>query len=226
MRERSFGNSSAVAVTVSDPAAPLLPPRATADGTHRQVQEAALVLFADRGYHGVSVRELAAAARVPTSSVYAHVASKEDLLLELILLGHEEHRDRIRRGVLDADGGPGAQLRAAVRGHVSMHATYPLLATVANNELHALGDSARREVLAVRGEAERMLVDIIDRGQRLGAFDCEDTWLAMAAIGAMGIRVAAWFRPESGYTVDDVCDRYAEFALRIVGWREDDAVSR
>jgi AcrR family transcriptional regulator len=218
VRERSFGNNEGVALSVTDDLAPLLPPRATADGGHRQVQEAALVLFADRGYHGVSMRELAAAAGLPTSSVYAHVASKEDLLRELILLGHEEHRDRIRRAVLDAGGGAGDQLRAAVRGHVSMHATYPLLATVANNELHALGDRTRPEVLAVRGDAERMLVDIIERGKRLGAFDCEDPWLAMAAIGAMGIRVAAWFRSDSGYTVEEVCERYGEFALRIVGW--------
>ncbi len=40
----------------------------------------------------------------------------------------------------------------------------------------------------------------------------------MAAIGAMGIRVASWYRPgDSPYEVELVCDRYAEFALRIAG---------
>ena len=198
----------------------LLPPRATADGTLRRVQETALVLFAERGYHGVSMRELAAATGVTASSLYAHVASKEDLLLQLIVFGHEEHRDAMRQAVLDAAGGtPAAQLTAATRAHVRFHATYPMLATVANNELRSLGPAGQAAVHAVRGDAEGLLRDIIDRGVRIGDFDCADAWLAMAAIGAMGIRVASWYRPGSAYPVELVCDRYAEFALRIAGAR-------
>lgn len=197
----------------------LLPPRARADGTRRRVLEAALVLFAERGYHGVSMRDLAAEVGMRASSLYVHVPSKEDLLLQLILLGHEEHRDGMRRGVLDAAGGsPSAQLAAATRAHVRFHATYPMLATVANNEMRSLSTEAMRAVHGVRGDAEGLLRDIIERGTRLGEFACADTWLAMAAIGAMGIRVASWYRPgDAPYAVEEVCDRYAEFALRIAG---------
>ena len=197
----------------------LLPPRATADGTLRRIQETALVLFAERGYHGVSMRELAAATGVTASSLYAHVASKEELLEQLIVLGHEEHRDAMRRAALDADGGtPAAQLAAATRAHVRFHATYPLLALVANNELRSLGPESQPAALAVRGDAEGLLRDIIDRGIDNGDLDCPDPWLAMAAIGAMGIRVASWSRPATtAYTVEEVCDRYAEFALKIAG---------
>ncbi|HVF31636.1 MAG TPA: TetR/AcrR family transcriptional regulator [Acidimicrobiales bacterium] len=198
----------------------VLPPRATSDGTLRRVQETALALFAERGYHGVSMRDLAAAVGMRASSLYVHVASKEDLLLQLILLGHEEHRDGMRTAVLDADGGGSAtgQLAAATRAHVRMHAAYPTLALVANNELRSLGPEAQRTVHAVRGDAEGMLRDIIERGVRLGEFDCPDPWLAMAAIGAIGIRVASWYvAGESPYSVEQVCDRYAEFALRIAG---------
>ena len=204
--------------TTADPDVLLLPPRATADGTLRRIQETALALFAERGYHGVSMRELAAATGVTASSLYAHVASKEDLLLQLITIGHEEHRDAMRQGALDAEGGaPASQLAAATRAHVRFHATYPLLALVANNELRSLGPEASSAVLAVRGDAEGLLRDIIDRGIRVGDFDCPDPWLAMAAIGAMGIRVASWYRPGSPYPIEQVCDRYAEFALKIAG---------
>ena len=205
------------------PATPdaLLPPRATEDGMLRRILETALALFAERGYHGVSMRELAAATGVTASSLYAHVASKEELLLRLLVLGHEEHRDAMRRAALDADGGtPAAQLAAATRAHVRFHARYPLLALVANNELRSLGPDTQPAVLAVRSDAEGLLRDIIDRGIATGELDCPDPWLAMAAIGAMGIRVASWYRPgESPYAVEDVCDRYADFALRIAGAR-------
>ncbi|MHB8508090.1 MAG: helix-turn-helix domain-containing protein [Candidatus Dormibacteria bacterium] len=74
---------------VSTTPQPLLPARADADGTHRRLLEAALVLFGDRGFHGVSVREIAEATGIRPSSMYAHLASKEQLLLELMLIGHE-----------------------------------------------------------------------------------------------------------------------------------------
>lgn len=98
------------------------------------------------------------------------------------------------------------------------HATYPLLALVANNVLRSLGPDATAAALAVRGDAEGLLRDIIERGIANGDFVCADSWLAMAAIGAMGIRVASWYRPATAaYSVEEVCDRYAEFALQIVG---------
>jgi len=201
-------------------AAALLPPRATYDGTYRRVLEAALELFADRGYHGVSMRDLAAAAGIRASSLYSHVPSKERLLYDLVLLGHEEHRALIRQALLEAGDDPADQLRAVMRGHVLMHAAYPTLATVCNNELHVLDGTALDAVLAIRRDAEDTIAAVIERGVRLGRFDCPDTWLAAAAIGAMGIRVAAWFphHPAAArYGVDDVADRDAELALRIVG---------
>lgn len=196
----------------------LLPPRAQADGTLRRLHEVALLLFAERGYHGVSMRDLAGAAGVGASSLYGYVASKEALLLDLVLLAHDEHREGLRQALLETDGDPGEQLRAVVQAHVRLHASYPLLATVANNELHALSDAARRSVLAVRGDAEGTITSIIERGLRLGVFACDDAWLATAAIGGMGIRVASWYRPGSGYEIDQVCRQYALFALRLVGW--------
>lgn len=197
----------------------LLPARAGTDGTLRRLQEAALEQFADRGYHGVSMRELAAATGVQASSLYAHVPSKERLLRDLILVAHEEHRAVLRAALIETGEDPSEQLAACVRAHVSFHVTYPVLATVANNELHALSAAGEREVRLVRGEAERLIQDIIERGVRRGVFRVDDTWLATAAIGGMGIRTAVWYRNLAGrtYSTEQVCDAYVEFALRIVG---------
>src|SRR5438309_1465784 len=89
----------------------LLPPRATADGTLRRLQEAALIGFGDRGYHGVSTRELAEATGVVVSSVYAHVNAKEDLLHELCLMGHQEHNEELHSAVDANDADPAMRMR-------------------------------------------------------------------------------------------------------------------
>ena len=194
----------------------LLPPRAESDGTLRRIYEEALVRFAERGYHGVSVREIADACGIKASSIYAHLPSKERLLHDLALLGHEEHRQVLRDAVLGAGADPVDQLKALVGAHVRFHATYPVLATVANNELHALAPDSAEEINDIRNDDIRTMQEVIERGVRLGRFTCGDPFLATAVIGAMGIRVAAWFPAHGGYGVEDVVDQYATFAVKML----------
>jgi AcrR family transcriptional regulator len=198
------------------PPAPLLPPRATADGTHRRLQEAALVLFSQRGFAGVSIRDLAEAAGIATSSMYGHVTAKEDLLTELMLVGHEEHHDRLRTALLSSAPDPRAQMNALVHAHVTMHATYPLLARLCNRELHALSTSSAARVAPVRQQSERLFFDVVSRGMADGTFTVAEPWLAVAAIGGMGIRVAEWFPLQTEYTVEQVAEHYTIYALKIL----------
>lgn len=196
-----------------------LPPRATADGTHRRLLEVALETFGDRGFNGVSVRELAKAAGIHPSSIYAHLASKEALLLELMLLGHDEHCDRVSaavEAVTPADDVV-ACMSAYVMAHVGFHIEYPLLGRVANRELHALSPEAAREVLRVRKTAEGLLTGLIERGASTGVFTVGEPWLAAAMIGGMGIRVSEWWDPALGFAADDVRAAYRDGALRLLG---------
>jgi AcrR family transcriptional regulator len=202
--------------TKIDPPPPLLPPRASADGTHRRLLEEALRRFGERGFHGVSVREIAEGVGVRASSLYAHLASKEQVLFELVLIGHEEHHDLLSTALLEAGPDPVTQIRAVMQAHVRMHATYPLLARVCNRELAALTPASLERVLITRTQSEGILADVIERGMRQGAFRVDDTWLAVAALGAMGIRVADWWRDDLDYDVDDVARMYAEFAVRLL----------
>ena len=194
----------------------LLPPRATVDGTRRRLWEAALTCIGERGYHGVSVREIAKMAGLQAGSVYSHVSSKEQLLADLMLLGHEEHRDMLRDALLDTDSDPLDQIRALIHAHVVMHATYPLLARVCNREMGSLSPANRDRVGGVRQEAERLILQVVERGVRLGVFDAPEPWLAVAAIGGMGIRVAEWWNPDLGYDAGDVAQNYATFAVRLL----------
>jgi len=198
------------------PGTPLLPPRATASGTLRRILETSLVLFGQRGYHAVSVRDITRSVGLHASSLYAHFASKAQLLTELIRIGHEEHRALLRLSLLEAGSDPADQLAALTRAHVGLHTTYPLLARLCNRELSALPDDSRAEVLAIRLDAERMFFEVIERGQRLGAFTDVEPMLAVAAIGAMGIRLAEWWHPDLGLRVETVADTYARFAVALV----------
>jgi len=194
----------------------LLPPRATSDGTLRRIYEAALVAFAERGYHGTSMREIADACAIKASSIYAHVSSKEQLLHDLIRLGHEEHREALRDAMLGAGADPADQLRAMVGAHVRFHATYPMLATVANNELHALSPDSAAEIVDLREDGVRSIMDVITRGVRLHRFTCDDPFLTTAVLGAAGIRVAVWYPQRGDYDIETVVNTYADLAIKLV----------
>jgi AcrR family transcriptional regulator len=203
----------------------LLPERATSDGTLRRIHEAALLSFGQLGYHGVSIRDLGRAAGIQPSTLYAHVKSKEQLLFDLVQLAHVEHRAQVEQAVMNAGPDPADQLRAFMHAHVSMHATYRMLARVANRELAALSADNELIVRAVREESVRLLEGILSRGSRLGVFTVHDPFLTAAAIGAMGLRVAEWWEPGASYTAEQVGDYYAELAVRMViapGLQSDD----
>jgi AcrR family transcriptional regulator len=196
--------------------APLLPPEATSDGTVRRIQEVALVRFAERGFHGVSVRTLAEEVGLRGASIYTHFRSKEDLLHGLIELGHRVHHQALRAALLEADARPEDQLVRLMRAHVTIHARYALLATVANNELTMLSPERRESIVAMRLDSQRMFTEVVERGIELGSFKIDDPWMAIAAMGAIGIRVSAWFVEGEPYTVEQVAETYGTYALKLV----------
>ncbi len=51
----------------------------------QQIEDAASALFRDRGYAATSVRDIAQALNLQGGSLYAHMASKEDVLWSIVL---------------------------------------------------------------------------------------------------------------------------------------------
>lgn len=188
-------------------------------GSRSVVLEAALTLFAERGFAGASIRDIGAEAGIKSASLYAHYASKEHILSELILIAHRELHQRLKNALLDAGSDPCDQVRALVRAHVSAHAEFQMLAVVANSEMHMLSEELRAESLFLRHESESLLVDVVRRGVLKGVFNVPDETLAVAMIGAAGIRTAHWFDDELGVSAEYVSDTFGEYALRVLGAR-------
>lgn len=192
-------------------------PEAVPSGSRRLILETALRLFAERGYSGSSIRDIAKACNLQGPTIYSHYPSKEHVLAELVRIAHEEHYRRVRAALLESQPDPREQVAAYVRAHVRFHAEFPMLAVVGNTELHMLSPDLGTPILQVRKQAELTLMEIAQRGIDRGVFKVPHDWLAIAAIGSMGVRVAFWFSAEAGITVETVADSYAEFALRILG---------
>ena len=71
--------------------------RPLVDDKRRRILDAALLVFADKGYHGTSVPEVAEAARVGTGTLYRYFENKEALVNEL----YRDAKQRLRSALLD-----------------------------------------------------------------------------------------------------------------------------
>ena len=192
-------------------------PEAVPSGSRRLILETALRLFAERGYSGTSIRDIAAACGLQGPTIYSHYPSKEHVLAELVRIAHEEHLRRVRAALLDSQPDPCEQIRAYVRAHVRFHTDFPMLAVVGNTELHMLSPELGQPIFQVRKQSEQILMDVAQRGIDRGLFKVPHPWLSVAAIGGMGLRVAFWYAPEGGIAPELVASSYADFALRILG---------
>jgi AcrR family transcriptional regulator len=202
--------------------APTLPEGATPSGTRGRILLAALRLFAEYGFHGSSIRDLATEAGINSATLYAHYPSKEQVLADLVLIGHQELHRRLQQALIDSGGGPAEQLAALVRTQVYGHTDFSLLAIVANNELHALSSEQAAPALAVREQSRALLLDVLQTGVDRGAFATPDVGLAAIAIASLGVRVANWFGPDQPYRREQVAEAFAQFALQIAGARDTD----
>jgi AcrR family transcriptional regulator len=174
-------------------------------------------LFAEYGFYGTSIRDIASAVGINSATLYAHYPSKEDVLAALVLIGHEELHQRMQQAVVETGADPVAQVSALVRAQVLAHTDFPLLALVANQELHALSPQRAAPALALREQSRDLALRVLRLGVQRGVFVIPDITLAAIAISSMGIRVANWFGPDQPYTREQVADAYATFALQIAG---------
>jgi AcrR family transcriptional regulator len=194
-----------------------LPPEAVPEGTKGRILEAALQLFAERGFHGTSIRDIGAAVGLRAANLYLYFPSKEHLLAELVRLGYEIHHRFLRRAlIMGAGNGTVEQVKSVVRAHVRAHAEYPALVSVANYESRALPPELLEPAMVFRRDSIAIVAEVVQRGVDEGIFEVASPLLATAAISAMGVRVASWYRPDSGFSVDEIAESYAEYAIRLL----------
>jgi AcrR family transcriptional regulator len=80
--------------------------------TRRRITEAAIALFAERGFERVPVADIAAAADVSTATVFNYFPAKEDLIYDGMASFHDDLVAAIR------DREPGTSVIAAFRAYV------------------------------------------------------------------------------------------------------------
>jgi AcrR family transcriptional regulator len=180
------------------------------------VHDAACLLFAERGYHGTSMKDIAEKLGVRAPSLYNHVTSKQDILYAIM----DKAMDRAIAALEEALAGVAdvsERLRQATESLVLDFLRNPAEVTVCNNEVRSLDAGNRLAIVAKRDRYAALVREIVEDGCRTGRFRTRTPQLAAFAVLEMGNSAKSWFRPSGRYTDTFVAREYGEFALRVVG---------
>ncbi|MEU9825266.1 TetR family transcriptional regulator [Micromonospora chersina] len=189
-----------------------------ADATRARLLEAAVTAFAERGFHGTTTRDIAAAAGLSPAALYVHHRSKEELLYLISRSGHE-HVLRLVREAVASSTDPAAALRRVVHDFVVTHARDHTTTRVVNYELAALSPAHLAEIREIRHRIEQAIRQLVEAGVSAGVFETPDPRMAAAALLSLGVDVGRWYRDGGDLVPEYIAARYAEMALRIVGAR-------
>ncbi|MER3420124.1 MAG: TetR/AcrR family transcriptional regulator [Chloroflexota bacterium] len=180
------------------------------------ILEAAKRLFAERGYHATSVRDIAAAVDLQGGSLYAHIASKEELLWELV----SSAAARFVSGaaaVEAAEPDPRQRLRRLVEAHVAVMTDDPANAVVFHHEWRALPPPRREAIAAQRRAYEAIFRRAIEDGVRAGVFHAPDPKFVTLLVLSLGNWLYQWYRPDGPLTPAQISARFMELIERALG---------
>jgi TetR/AcrR family transcriptional regulator, cholesterol catabolism regulator len=179
----------------------------------------ALAAFAEFGFHGASMRDIAGRAGMSLSNLYNHSPSKSELLVELLKTANYNHLTETEWAVSAAGSGAANRLDMATRAYVNYIVDHPLEALVAHTELRYLDNDARKRLVIARDRLQAIFANIVHEGVRTGEFhtpypdDIARNLLTMCA------GIAEWYRPDGPMTRDQLSDQFAHFATLLVEHR-------
>jgi AcrR family transcriptional regulator len=188
------------------------PPAPARAQTLESIDEVAVALFSQRGYHATSMREIAAAAGIRPAAIYHWYASKEAILVHL----QDDFMERLTAAVLASagrHGRPAMRLAAAVREHVVFHGIHRQAAFVTDSEIRALTAEPRRRLVAKRDEYQQLFMSLIEAGIAEGTLRSSDARVATYTILLACTGVALWFDPDGPLSLDRVAQLHVELVL-------------
>ncbi len=170
----------------------------------KELTRIAARLFAERGYQGTSLADLAEALGVQKASLYHHIASKEDLLWEVACEGAEAFHAAL--DTVPAAAPAAERIRLALRAHLSIVAGQLDVATVFVREWRHLSDERRGAFLAERRRYEERVRELFRAGVEESQLrtDLDVATSALLFLSAANWAYT-WLRP--GSPTDDLADR-------------------
>ena len=180
----------------------------------RAVLEAAAELFAERGYGGTTLRDVANVLGMSRPALYYHFESKEKILeaiVEELTLATERQLATIAK----EDGAdPEVALRLVMESTTQWLLNHQIFFRVLDRSEAELPPDVRASNEVSKKTILEYFVRIIERGIAVGKFRPIDPHVAALAISGMRNWAAWWFRPDGRLTIKETSELISDMAVR------------
>ena len=184
------------------------------DGKPRVViMNVAMHLFGKQGFNGTSMRDIANAVGLLPGSLYAHIESKEALLLEMVTDGIGRFLAAVEPHVASSVS-PLDRLRQMIIAHVEVVADNPERSQVVFHQWRFLSPEHLPEAIERRRRYETCFVEVIEEGVKAGLIksDLNHRIAVLSLLGAMNW-TPEWFSPDGRLGAGQVGDLMADTLL-------------
>lgn len=194
-----------------------VPQKALVSGEHEEKLERLLAIaaeiFAEKGYHRASIRDLSRRAGVSLSGLYYYFSSKDELLFMIQERSLRRVLSELARKLEGIDR-PEERLRVLVHNHVAFFARNMAAMRVLTHEYDALEGDYRARIRELRLRYSDLCTEILRDLRRFsGGGDVVPLNVATFALFGMMNWIHAWYRPGTAVPVDRLADHLYELFL-------------
>ena len=183
----------------------------------REIIDAAAKVFAQKGYHGASTKDIARVLGIQQGSLYHYITSKEEALEEVCWEGVEGFISGAKEIQASGSSAPD-KIRAAVANHLLPMKDRQDYIIVFNNERQHLPDQMRRRVGKLSRRYEAVIGRIFSEGIASGELrDDIDAELGARSLLGLCNSATPWLRKPSDYTVEQVVQAFSDILISGVG---------
>ena len=178
-----------------------------ADKTRARLIEVATRLFQEHGSDEVTVRRIAAAAKIEAGSIYYHFDSRDQILRAVLEGGVGGAREEVMQAIAEAgaDSSPLVRLRAALGAHLKYTLRHHFSSRL--KSIRRLPKRLRDHHMQQEREYAAIFADLLAEAERAGLLQKgpDLSVVRMLAMGAL-TWAAEWYDPEGPMTADDIAD--------------------
>lgn len=187
------------------------------DATRRRILDAAEEVFAEKGYHGTAVDDIARTADMSKGGFYFHFLNKQAIFLALMealtprLIGTAER-------AIAQETDPVAKLDAALRTVLDTFSRHRRLSRILLIEAVGLGHGFEEKLMEVHAQFAAVIQKYLDQAVAEGAIAPIDTRItAFAWLGAINELVTRWVVTGEPGRLEDVILPLQALLLRSIG---------
>lgn len=154
------------------------------------ILQSAETLFAERGYQGVSVDEIARNAGVAKGLVNYHFGSKENLLVHVLSKGTSTLFAQLDSVIIEKKSAKD-KIRAAIEIYLSVASAGPAMTRMAMIAVFeaAYSESLRKLWLAFMDQNLSKFNELVEEGIKSGEIRSVDSWLVTQFVMAMAFEI-------------------------------------